>query len=353
MSGDPGTPLLTTHPSEVTMPAPSIGFVYVLSNEAMPGFVKVGMTRQLSEIRARKLRTTGVPLPFKVEFRTATCMPTEVEQAAHTALNDCRVSSDREFFRTTPSQATKAVRGALLEAAGLEAWSPGWPDNIDHHFVRSRDRLALHLRAGDLLAVLARPELASREADLLDIWEAHSDGDQVELLGAHAPEYVAGMSDYDPGAGADPVPHLDRDRTAPNGILIGRERFVPGDQLLWLRSQQEGRMCRAALFEVEDYVQVIGRTWDPKMGPFGIPLILNDLVTETPPQGVIQVTQKVMQKHQPRSWAPRQPLVDDGGGFGDHPQPPGYWMPQLDDPRPPNRRKRNHDTPDDEDPASR
>lgn len=324
------------------MPNPSIGFVYVLSNEAMPGLVKVGMTTQLSEIRAKKLRTTGVPLPFKVEFRAATCMPTEVERAAHTALDDYRVSSDREFFQTTPSHAANTVQDALLDVAGLEAWSPGWPESVERYFIRPRDRVALHLEAGDLLAVLARPGLTAREAEPLDIWEAHSDGDQVELLGARDPRYVAGISDYDPGAEMDPVPHLDRDRTAPNGILIGRERLVPGDQLLWLRSQCEGRMCRAALFEIKEYCQVIGRTWNLKIGPHGFPLILNDLVTETPTPGVIKVMQEVMRTMHPRSWAPRHPLIEEEAGFGGAPQPPEYWMPQLDVLRQPTRRKRHN-----------
>lgn len=45
------------------------GIVYVLSNEAMPGLIKIGRTsgegvgRRVAELS----RSTGVPLPFKVE----------------------------------------------------------------------------------------------------------------------------------------------------------------------------------------------------------------------------------------------------------------------------------------------
>ena len=39
-----------------------------MSNPAMPGLVKVGFTTDTPDVRARELYTTGVPLPFKVEF---------------------------------------------------------------------------------------------------------------------------------------------------------------------------------------------------------------------------------------------------------------------------------------------
>ena len=43
--------------------------VYVLSNEAMPGLVKIGKTTQNSvDNRISQLYTTGVPFPFKCEF---------------------------------------------------------------------------------------------------------------------------------------------------------------------------------------------------------------------------------------------------------------------------------------------
>lgn len=41
--------------------------VYVLINEAMPGYVKIGLTSGSLEERIRSLDTTGVPLP-SLEF---------------------------------------------------------------------------------------------------------------------------------------------------------------------------------------------------------------------------------------------------------------------------------------------
>ena len=46
----------------------STGIVYVLSNRAMPGLVKIGMTtRKELDTRLKELYTTGVPIPFDVE----------------------------------------------------------------------------------------------------------------------------------------------------------------------------------------------------------------------------------------------------------------------------------------------
>jgi len=45
------------------------GIVYVLSNEAMPGLIKIGLTkRDELEARLNELYSTGVPLPFTCEY---------------------------------------------------------------------------------------------------------------------------------------------------------------------------------------------------------------------------------------------------------------------------------------------
>jgi hypothetical protein len=70
------------------VPKHTVGFVYVLSNPAMPGLLQVGWTGKLTESRARKLQTTGVPVVFTVEFRALTSMSEAVEAAAHQILAD-------------------------------------------------------------------------------------------------------------------------------------------------------------------------------------------------------------------------------------------------------------------------
>ena len=46
----------------------SEGIVYVLTNPAMPGMVKIGRTGRQVEARLSDLYSTGVPLPFECEY---------------------------------------------------------------------------------------------------------------------------------------------------------------------------------------------------------------------------------------------------------------------------------------------
>jgi hypothetical protein len=74
--------------------------VYVLTNPAMPGLVKIGKTTQLEvEDRMKQLYGTGVPVPFDCAFACRVKDATEVERALHFAFGNARVNPNREFFR--------------------------------------------------------------------------------------------------------------------------------------------------------------------------------------------------------------------------------------------------------------
>jgi hypothetical protein len=306
------------------MPAHSVGFVYVMSNQAMPGVVKVGRTSQLAEDRAKKLHTTGVPVSFDVDFRALTSLSVEVERRAHELLGPYRVASNREFFRTTPEIAIRDIRRAKMEVTGITAWT-----NQSPHRLRRGDRVALPLRSGQMFVLLAYPGIFAASAQVHDVWQAHADSDQVEIFASDDSDHVAGLSDNDPGAEIDPVPFLDRVGVAPNGIINGRERLVPGDRLLWLG--MEGTVgCTAVLFEASCYCQVVGRTWDPKASPDGHPLLLNAPTLDRLPAAMLEPTQRAPALPMPREWAPRHPDTQDGRARTEvKPPPPTYWLPQL------------------------
>ena len=80
------------------------GLVYVLTNEAMPGLVKIGITGSDPNSRAEQLYTTGVPVPFTVEFAGRVSDSRVVERALHNAFRDRRVNPKREFFELEPDQ---------------------------------------------------------------------------------------------------------------------------------------------------------------------------------------------------------------------------------------------------------
>lgn len=91
------------------------GHVYVLTNPAMPGVVKIGRTgRDVMKRLAELNSATGVPVPFRVAGAVRAADPAAVESAIHFQLRDCRVSRRREFFRCSPEQALAVAR----EAAG-------------------------------------------------------------------------------------------------------------------------------------------------------------------------------------------------------------------------------------------
>ena len=73
--------------------------VYVLTNPAMIGLVKIGRTTQ-KDIgdRMRQLYTTGVPLPFECEYACRVDDCSKVEKAFHLAFGNTRINSSREFF---------------------------------------------------------------------------------------------------------------------------------------------------------------------------------------------------------------------------------------------------------------
>jgi T5orf172 domain len=89
----------------------SLSVVFVLSNPAMPGLVKIGKTQnEDAALRMAQLYTTGVPFPFDVEFVCRVSNPDEVERALHTAFAPNRVNPKREFFQIEAGQAIAILK---------------------------------------------------------------------------------------------------------------------------------------------------------------------------------------------------------------------------------------------------
>lgn len=77
------------------------GYVYCMTNTAMPGLVKIGMTCDSPEERAKELSSaTGVPYPFQVVVCKKVYNPKAKEAAIHELLSALgyRVNEKREFF---------------------------------------------------------------------------------------------------------------------------------------------------------------------------------------------------------------------------------------------------------------
>jgi len=307
------------------MPMHQLGFVYVLTNPAMPGLVKVGRSGYLPEDRAKQLFGTGVPAEYVVEFRAVSSRYKQVEMAAHRILRAARTNPQREFFRVAVDEAIEAVRIALLLEGGFDAWHSGEVQTLRHN-----DCASLSLQRGEVFFLIGFASMESMLVEsptILDIWGAHSDGDLLELHVLGDAESMAGMSTGEEHGVTDPVAHLDRKQLVPNGVLNGREVIMPGDRLLWLSS---GEPKKAVTFAFEDYTQVFSRTWSPVFHESGYPLILNmppDLEASTSMR--MEVRRALHEMPMPRTWAPRTNRNDEWVEIGSSAGDPSRWLPQL------------------------
>ncbi len=97
----------------------SEGIVYVLTNPAMPGMVKIGKTSRGMSTRLTEFYSTGVPLPFECAYAARVEDESKVERAFHQAFGPYRINPRREFFDIEPEQAI-----ALLELMAVENLTP-------------------------------------------------------------------------------------------------------------------------------------------------------------------------------------------------------------------------------------
>ena len=91
-------------------------WVYVLSNPAQPGILKIGYTSNTPEERARQLsNATGVALPYVVEYTYSCWNGLELEKDIHERLNEYRLSKQREFFQVDLDE-VKEIIGEIGES---------------------------------------------------------------------------------------------------------------------------------------------------------------------------------------------------------------------------------------------
>ena len=89
--------------------------VYILTNEAMPGIIKIGWTDNAVEQRMKELDKTGTPLPFTCFYAKRVDDPRFVESKLHEAFDEFRIRENREFFRMSADQAKAALEIASGE----------------------------------------------------------------------------------------------------------------------------------------------------------------------------------------------------------------------------------------------
>ncbi len=93
----------------------SVGYIYVLSNLAMPGLYKIGFTNRDVKARAQELSiATGVPSPFEVEYYCLTQDVEIIETEVHKRLSKYQLSG-KEFFSISLAQIVDIIDSLTRE----------------------------------------------------------------------------------------------------------------------------------------------------------------------------------------------------------------------------------------------
>ena len=90
--------------------------IYVLTNEAMPGYVKIGRTSSGLEQRIKDLSaSTNIPLPFICFYACKVKNARFVEHQLHDAFDNNRINPKREFFQIAPERVVSALKIGEIE----------------------------------------------------------------------------------------------------------------------------------------------------------------------------------------------------------------------------------------------
>lgn len=225
------------------------GTVYILSNPAMPGLLKVGFTLRDAALRAAELSgATGVPTGFVIEWTLPVeGDPNTVEQAAHARL--ANVSAGKEFFRAPLSRA---------KAACLAAYADVYPDAAARH--------------DKTLAARAEKVAADRSArdERLAAWRASEEKKQQAKKWRRSPEgrwrfegiTLVTLEDFEPEIprGSPSFFHRLLGRCYPDYLDIEAElREYRGGHLVWelrVSGYEGGKPFREASPAVETLEQL-------------------------------------------------------------------------------------------------
>lgn len=107
------------------------GYIYCMSNKCMNGILKIGITNNNPQLRAKQLfnGNTGMPCEFEVKFSKRVKNPREVEKTIHNMLSNKRFPR-REFFQVSEEE----VRYIFSQFEG-EWWDENYDDSQNEYIV--------------------------------------------------------------------------------------------------------------------------------------------------------------------------------------------------------------------------
>lgn len=160
--------------------------VYVLTNEAMPGLVKIGLTGDKVENRITQLNAVpGIPLPFECYYAAEVDDMKRVESLLHQLFSEHRINPKREFFKIDPEKVVIALSiGHFKEVTPGEVEVDAEEQAALEKAKARRPRLnleAIGIKPGDVLT-FSRDE--SRTATVLPGNKILMDGEETSLSAA-------------------------------------------------------------------------------------------------------------------------------------------------------------------------
>lgn len=95
--------------------------IYILTNQSMPEYIKIGFTHGDVNERIKQLDRTGTPLPFEVYYAATVENAEKEEKWLHSIFADRRARDSREFFKMNPEYATLALKRVEIKEAKIDS----------------------------------------------------------------------------------------------------------------------------------------------------------------------------------------------------------------------------------------
>ncbi len=95
--------------------------IYILKNESMPEYIKIGFTHGDVKERLKQLDRTGTPLPFEIYYAATVENAEKEEKWLHSVFADRRARESREFFKMNPEYATLALKRVEIQEEKIDS----------------------------------------------------------------------------------------------------------------------------------------------------------------------------------------------------------------------------------------
>lgn len=170
------------------------GIVYLLTNPAMEGYVKIGKTggNSIQDVknRMKTLDSTGVPRAFNCEYAAVVENYEEVEKALHVAFGENRVRPKREFFEGIAPFRIKAV----LKLHAKEDVTPNPADTTEDTDEEEIERPPRAENFKFTMAKVPRGETLEWADDTSITCKVVDENNQVEYEGEPDPISISGLA---------------------------------------------------------------------------------------------------------------------------------------------------------------